>query len=82
MFFRGKELVLHGELDKWVPMSSKRVSRIEVSSKNVELYITGGVGEKVTFTHMYGGQVSMVTCTISQAGGALISIVDNMCTSI
>ena len=77
-----KELVLLGELDKWVPMSSKRISDIAIGTSNVEITINGGVWEKVMFTYIYDGQSFSVSCVMSSAGSAVLSIIGNKCISL
>lgn len=47
ILFRGKELILLGELDKWVQMSSKRVSRIHTAVDGVAIDLSGASGEVV-----------------------------------
>ena len=41
------EVLLYGELDKWVPMSPQRVHNIEVTADNIHIDLRGASNEKV-----------------------------------
>ena len=76
---RDKELVLHGELGKWAPMSRQRVSGIVLTSADVIVHLQGAVGESVVFTYMYDSHVKMVTCQMSSSGSAKLSVMRGKC---
>jgi len=75
-------VVLAGELDKWVPMSPKRVTKIQVEDiQAAELYVslTGAPNEKVLFSYTLNGNFITVPCLLSSAGSASIGVVKQQC---
>ena len=71
--------MLYGELNKWVPMSPKRVTRITVASDDLVVTLTGGAMEIVTFTYAVGGQMYNTDCVMSAAGTATLSVANRRC---
>ena len=71
--------MLYGEISKFVPMSSKRFTRIFQSSSDVLVSLEGAVGEKVDFWFRLDGDVKKVTCVHPATGTALVSIKNVTC---
>ena len=79
--FRGKQLLLYGEISKWVPMSYKRVRSVAMSTDDVTVTLTGGIGEQVAFWVNLDNKPMRIDCTISQAGTAILSVAKQQCSS-
>lgn len=77
--FSGEELLLLGELTKYVPVSPQRILNIQWDTADFTLQIRGAAGERVTLTYLLGSQRSEVTCIVSEAGTAVLSIRDGRC---
>lgn len=75
----GQELLLYGELSKWVVMATQRISNIAVSSEDVQVELTGAPWEVVIFSLSYGGQFLQVPCIMSNGGRARISVAEGTC---
>ncbi|XP_048245597.1 uncharacterized protein LOC124128193 [Haliotis rufescens] len=71
--FQGHQVLIQGELDKWVPMSPQRVVDINVDSNDINVRITGGALEEVKFWFNTDGVSKSVTCYLGNTGDASIS---------
>ncbi|XP_059175515.1 uncharacterized protein LOC131955424 [Physella acuta] len=79
------KVILLGELDKWVPMSSKRFRAVAVSDDDVTVELTVNARETVTFNYVTDNDpVRTVVCDNSQssrpADVTIISIAKSSCT--
>ena len=82
--FSGKDLVIYGEMDKWVPMSRQRVKNIETRGgvgniDNVKMEIEGAVGETVNFYMSWGGEMIEFKCEFYEGGTRIIDLKDRSC---
>ena len=77
--FRADELVLLGELSKWIPVSPKRVLDISYDQDDFRVTLTGAAGEVVSFSAVYRQTYLQFHCVLSQAGLAIISFRDTTC---
>ena len=77
--FSGQELLLFGEMSKWVVMSPRRISNIVVSSDNFHIELTGAPWEKVVFSLSYVGHFVQMSCLMSSAGEARIDVLRGTC---
>ena len=68
-----------GELSKYVPMSPRRVSGIQVTSADITLLVEGAVGESVTMFYSVDGQVRSVTCVMGETLRARVSVAHGAC---
>ena len=68
---RGKEVVLMGELTKWVPMSAERVVRVEVGDA-ITVYTRGMPEEKVYMWFHVDGTLQSLEHRIGADGTGLI----------
>ena len=76
------DVVLMGELSKYVPMSPQRVSSIEVTTADVTLTLEGALGEKVVmYYYATQLQVRSVTCVIGSTLQAKVSVRQQACYS-
>ncbi|KAK2183903.1 hypothetical protein NP493_292g00003 [Ridgeia piscesae] len=79
---RGRQLMLYGEMSKWVVMSPQRITNIIISSNDVQVELTGASWEKVVFSLSYGGQLLQMPCLLSNAGRARISVLEGTCVPV
>ncbi|XP_067662761.1 uncharacterized protein [Haliotis asinina] len=73
MTFGGHQVLIQGELDKWVPMSPQRVVDINVDSNDITVRIAGAESEQVLFWFNTDGVSQRIGCFISETGFATIS---------
>lgn len=78
------DLVLLGELSKWVPLSPQRVQNIAFATEGAKNVFTismrGASGEKVEMWFADGeGKLSKVACTLSHAGTATLTMPSGTC---
>ena len=71
---RNEEFLILGEINKWVPMSAKRVYGISFEEDDVTINLRGGSNENVAFAYMIGGKLTNVDCKLSDAGSAVLSV--------
>ena len=62
--------VIFGEMDKWVPVSPKRVLNISWTNETVTAPLKGTANETFDFWYMLGSKADMVTCTLNSTGAA------------
>ena len=84
LFYRGKELIIFGEMDKWIPMSRQRVKKIQAYGQkgmitNVKLEVEGAAGEIVDFYMSWGGEIIKITCTFYEGGSRFLDFKDRNC---
>ncbi|XP_071115644.1 uncharacterized protein [Haliotis cracherodii] len=79
--FQGHQVLIQGELDKWVPMSPQRVVDINVDVSDINVRIAGGANEIVNFWFNTDGVSKGLTCDINDSGFASISYKSWGCTS-
>ena len=79
--FRGWELILLGELNKWVPMSPGRIKEIRTTLDEIYVTLSGGAFERVTFSHSANGTVVHTDCVLSASGSANLSVLKELCIS-
>ena len=72
--FSGNEVIVLGELEKWVPMSARRVINIRLTSTALTLTLGGQPGEQIVFSYLLNQQVVNVTVTADSAGCAAVHI--------
>ena len=77
--YSSQEVLIFGELDKWVPVSPQRVTDINISSSDLSIYIKGAGLEKLTFTLVVDGKWMPFGCVLSKAGTAVISLAFKIC---
>lgn len=63
-------------------VSSKRISRIQITVDDVTIDIYGGSEEEVKFTYIYDNKLINVTCVLSNAGTSRLSAIDQICLSL
>lgn len=81
-YFRWMSVYLFGELTKWVPMSPKRVTNIEISD---DLYVTlvGAVEETVNFSFSLDpSSITTVSCNLGLTRTAVIGVIAKSCRSV
>ena len=69
--------VIFGEMDKWVPVSPKRVLSISWTNETVTAPLKGATNETFDFWYMLGSKADMVTCTLNSTGAATFKM-DNI----
>ncbi|XP_067661068.1 uncharacterized protein [Haliotis asinina] len=77
----GKQVLIQGELDKWVPMSPQRVTAINIAD-DITISLTGAAYETVSFWFNVDGKSSPVTCTLGAAGLATLSFTAGLCRGV
>ncbi|XP_046547852.1 uncharacterized protein LOC124257767 isoform X1 [Haliotis rubra] len=77
----GKQVLIQGELDKWVPMSPQRVTDINIAD-DITINLTGAAHETVSFWFNVDGKSSPVTCTLGAAGLATLSFTAGTCRGV
>ncbi|KAL3880433.1 hypothetical protein ACJMK2_032671 [Sinanodonta woodiana] len=66
------EILIYGEVNKWVPMSPERVQEVLVSD-DIEIHLQGSAGEEVTFAFFVNGVFTPnIHCTIGNDGTAIL----------
>lgn len=63
-----------GELEKWVPMSARRVLSIHLTSTALTLTLGGQPGERIAFSYLLDQHLVNVTVTPDSAGCAAVHI--------
>ncbi|XP_046561027.1 uncharacterized protein LOC124270048 [Haliotis rubra] len=71
--FGGHQVLIQGELDKWVPMSPQRVVDITVDSSDIIVRIAGASNEQVFFWFNTDGVSQRVGCFVDETGFTSIS---------
>lgn len=71
-----------GELSKWVPVSPMRVTRMTLSSEDVQVFLSGAPGEAVEFSYLADTKMTRVNCVMSSAGTAKIFLGRMKCLSL
>ena len=66
--------VIFGEMDKWVPMSPKRVLSISWTNETVIAPLQGAANETFDFWYILGSKMDMVTCRVSSNGSAIFKM--------
>ena len=59
---------IFGEIDKWVPMSPNRVTRISWTSTDVTASLQGAPNETFAIWYMYKSKADSVTCHLTNQG--------------
>ncbi|XP_046547847.1 uncharacterized protein LOC124257764 isoform X1 [Haliotis rubra] len=77
----GKQVLIQGELDKWVPMSPQRVTDINIAD-DITISLTGAAHETVSFWFNVDGKSSSVTCTLGAGGLATLSFTAGSCRGV
>lgn len=67
-FDRATEVVIIGDLNKWVPMSPQRIFKIWVTGDAVALTLRGKPSEEVTLSYAVDGNVTSESKTSSPSG--------------
>ena len=68
------EVLLYGELSKWVPMSAKRFPAVVQTDGQMQVMVVGGISEKVTFWLSVDNNLKFADCVLSDTGQAVVSI--------
>ena len=68
------EIVLYGELDKWVPMSPQRVLQVATITDNVYVDIKGAAGEPIEFHATVNNKWRKYKCIMGTDGTTRINI--------
>ncbi|XP_071115649.1 uncharacterized protein [Haliotis cracherodii] len=76
--FNGKQVLIQGELDKWVPMSPQRVTGINIAD-DITISLTGAAKEKVSFWFNVDGKSTPVACTLGAGGLATLRFTAGAC---
>ncbi|XP_046561028.1 uncharacterized protein LOC124270049 [Haliotis rubra] len=71
--YGGHQVLIQGELDKWVPMSPQRVVDINFDSSDIIVRIAGGANEIVNFSFNTDGVSKSLQCDLGDSGYATIS---------
>ncbi|XP_055954459.1 uncharacterized protein LOC126814885 [Patella vulgata] len=74
------EVVILGELSKWVPVSPQRVQEIS-QSDDIIITITGKQSESVTFSFSVDGVIRSINCVLGSSGTAQIHVEAMKCLS-
>ncbi|XP_050403537.2 uncharacterized protein LOC126819480 [Patella vulgata] len=74
------EIVILGELSKWVPVSPQRVQEIN-QSDDIIITITGKQSESVTFSFSVDGVIRSINCVLGSSGTAQIYVRAMSCVS-
>ncbi|XP_046547865.1 uncharacterized protein LOC124257770 isoform X1 [Haliotis rubra] len=77
----GKQVLIQGELDKWVPMSPQRVTAINIAD-DITISLTGAAHETASFWFNVDGKSSPVICTLGAAGLATLSFTAGTCRGV
>ncbi|XP_046337463.2 uncharacterized protein LOC124119101 [Haliotis rufescens] len=75
---QGKQVLVQGELAKWVPMSPQRVTDISIGD-DILISLKGAAAESVAFWFNVDGASSPLTCTLGQDGRASLSFNQQAC---
>lgn len=70
------DMILFGELNKWVPVSAERFSQVSVTSKTLSMILSGSAQEIVTVTIGVMNQINTTTtsCTLPAGGTTRLSV--------
>jgi len=66
-------------VDKWVPMSPRRIAEIKVTSSDLEVYLVGAAAESVNFFYAINGNIGNTTCILSEDGRAVLFVSAGKC---
>ncbi len=79
IFFRKSELLLLGEISKWIAMSPQRVTKISFNHEDFNVFLQGASGETVVFYYVHKSKADSLKCVLSKDGTAWISLADKKC---
>ncbi|XP_056012995.1 uncharacterized protein LOC125653189 [Ostrea edulis] len=68
----GTDIVIFGEISKWVSMSPERVTNIVHAEINMRVGIRGKPGEDVTMAFLINNSTRQSTCRIDSSGTAML----------
>ncbi|XP_062608013.1 uncharacterized protein LOC134269826, partial [Saccostrea cucullata] len=68
----GTDIVIFGEISKWVPMSPERVTNIVHAEINMRVGIRGKPGETVTMAFLVNNSTRRSSCQIDTSGTAML----------
>ncbi|XP_048777941.2 uncharacterized protein LOC125681766 isoform X2 [Ostrea edulis] len=68
----GTDIVIFGEISKWVPMSPERVTNIVHAEINMRVGIRGKPGEDVTMAFLINNSTRQSKCRIGSSGTAML----------
>lgn len=77
---RKSQVVILGEIGKWVPLSTQRVRNVSYGS-DVTLTLKGSTNEEVTMFFMVDEHVTSITCMIGASGVARLYLNAKLCKS-
>ncbi|XP_067662767.1 uncharacterized protein [Haliotis asinina] len=75
---QGKQVLIQGELSKWVPMSPQRVTDINIGD-DIIISLNGAAAESVVFWFNVNGVSSPVVCNLGPVGSATLSFNQQTC---
>ena len=83
----GKELIIYGEMSKWVPWSRQRMSNIETRGvfgmdgqmENLRITLQGAVDEVIEFYMAWGGDMMEFKCVVPVGGSVVIDVAQKKC---
>ena len=76
------EVVLYGELNKWVSMSPQRVHDIARGLNDIEVVLKGAFREWIKFSYRLDGVMQHVDCYTGLDGRVKLQIVSGRCRSV
>ncbi|CAG5129546.1 unnamed protein product, partial [Candidula unifasciata] len=77
LVFGSRQVVLLGDMDKWVPMSENRVVRIWQISSGIAATLRGMPGEMISFSYAVEGVVYENSQQADQVGCATFSVISS-----
>ena len=74
LFQSGYKLGIIGEQSKWVAVSPQRVLSIEQTTDSLQIYLQGGVDERIEFSLLINGSLKKAQCNFNPTGSAKIVV--------
>ncbi|XP_025112844.1 uncharacterized protein LOC112575303 [Pomacea canaliculata] len=72
IIFRGKEVVIMGDMSKWVPMSPERIVRVDATDTAILVSVQGEPYEEVYLSFMVDGRIEGIAEQIKDDGKAVV----------
>ena len=78
---RSEEVIILGELNKWVVMSPQRITSITLSTDDIQMSLTGAINEQVNMSFQVSGKMTSILCVMGKSGTSSLSLKDHQCVS-
>ena len=77
--FRSQQVIIFGELSKWVIMSPQRVTSIIQTTDDLQMNLAGSVDEEIIITFQINGVMRNIVCIMGESGTSTLSLKDHQC---